>query len=238
MSTASRTAGLLLVAVPLIFTAGFTGLQMTFEYPDILRHPAGEVLIRFAGAGADLHLYWYAMMFAALLMIGAAIATGMHLWKRDSLLAALSIGAGVLAGLVQALGLLRWVVLIPSLAAIYVAPGASEIEQSMAVVLFDAANHYLGMGVGEHLGYFFTAIWTGLASALLLKTNRIIAAAGFIIAIGVIVGMLEPFGVPMTGGINSISYTLWAIWTLILGVVVLRGERQAVGAIQPSQAGG
>ena len=49
--TASRTAGALLVAVPLIFTAGFTGLQMTFDYPDILRHPAGEVLTRFAGSG-------------------------------------------------------------------------------------------------------------------------------------------------------------------------------------------
>jgi len=224
---ASRTAGTLLVAVPLIFTAGFTGLQMTFEYPYILRQPAGDVLTRFAAAGADLHLYWYAMMAASLLMIGAAIAAGLHFWKRDSFLATLSIGAGVLAGLVQALGLLRWVMLVPSLAATYVAPGATEIEQSMAIALFDAANHYLGMGVGEHLGYFFTAIWTVLASALIYKSNSILAVAGVVIAVGVISGMLEPFGVPLTGLINSISYTLWALWTLILGIVMLRGERQA-----------
>lgn len=227
MNPTLRTAGILLLAVPLIFTAGFTGLQMTFEYPDILRHPAGEVLTRFAAAGADLHLYWYAMMAASLLMIGAVIAFGLQFWKQDNLLAALSIGAGVLAGLVQALGLLRWVMLVPSLAAMYVAPGATEMEQSMTIGLFDAANHYLGMGVGEHLGYFFTAIWTALASALIFKTNRILAAAGTVIALGVISGMLEPFGVPMTGMINSISYTLWALWTLILGVVLLRGERSA-----------
>jgi len=227
MTPTLRTAGIALIAVPLIFTAGFTGLQMTFEYPDILRHPAGEVLTRFAAAGADLHLYWYAMMAAALLMIGAVIAFGLQFWKQDNLLAALSIGAGVLAGLVQALGLLRWVMLVPSLAAMYVAPGATEMEQSMAIALFDAANHYLGMGVGEHLGYCFTAIWTALASALMVKTNRVIAAAGIVIALGVISGMLEPFGVPMTGLINSISYTLWALWTLILGIVVLRGERAA-----------
>jgi hypothetical protein len=146
---ASRTAGTLLIAVPLIFTAGFTGLKMTFEYPGILRQPAAKVLTRFAGAGADLHVYWYAMMFAALLMIGATIAVGLHFWKRDSLLAALSIGAGVLAGLVQALGLLRWVMLVPGLAAMYVAPGATAAEQSMAIALFDVANHYLGRGVGE-----------------------------------------------------------------------------------------
>lgn len=228
MNTTSRSAGSLLVAVPLIFAAGFTGLQMTFEYPDILRHPAGEVLTRFAAAGADLHVYWYAMMFASLLMIGAAITAGLHFWKRDNFLAAMSIGAGVLAGVVQALGLLRWVMLVPGLAAIYVSPGATEIDQSLAIALFDAANHYLGVGVGEHLGYFFTAIWTVLASALVFQTNRIIAAAGTVIAIGVISGMLEPMGVPMTGVINSISYTFWAIWTLVLGIVVLRGKPQAI----------
>lgn len=225
MNPTVRTAGILLIAVPLIFTAGFTGLQMTFEYPDILRHPAGEVLTRFAGSGADLHLYWYAMMSASLLMIGAVIAAGLHFWKRNTLLAALSVGAGVLAGLVQALGLLRWVMLVPSLAAMYVAPGATEVDKSMAISLFDAANHYLGMGVGEHLGYFFTAIWTALASALIFRTNRIMAVAGIVISLGVISGMAEPFGVPMTGLINSISYTLWALWTLIFGIVVLRGER-------------
>jgi hypothetical protein len=235
MNATSRTAGILLIAVPLIFTAGFTGLQVTFDYPDVLRFPAGEVLTRFAAAGADLHLYWYAMMSASLLMIAGAIAAGLHFWKRDNFLAALSIGAGVLAGLVQALGLLRWVMLVPSLAATYVAPGATEVEQSLAVALFDGANHYLGMGVGEHFGYFFTATWTALASFLILKTNRIIAVAGIVISLGVISGMLEPFGVPMTGLINSIIYTLWAVWTLSLGIVVLRGERLAIGAVaQPA----
>ncbi|MDB5527056.1 MAG: hypothetical protein JWR51_159 [Devosia sp.] len=228
MNATSRTAGGLLVAVPLLFTAGFTGLQMTFEYPDILRHPAGEVLTRFAAAGADLHLYWYAMMFASLLMIGAVIATGLRFWEQNNLLSALSIGAGVLAGLVQALGLLRWVMLVPSLAAMYVAPDATETSKSMAIALFDATNHYLGMGVGEHLGYFFTAIWTVLLATLILKTSRILAVAGVVIALGVASGMLEPFGVPLTGLINSISYTLWALWTLVLGIVLLRAKAQAL----------
>lgn len=235
MTPESRVAGPLLIAVPLIFTAGFTGLQMTFEYPDILRHPAGEVLTRFAAAGADLHLYWYAMIAASLLMIGAVIAAGLLYWPRDRLLAALSIGFGVLAGLVQALGLLRWVILVPSLAAAYTAPGASELDQSMAVSMFDFANHYLGMGVGEHLGYFFTALWTITTAGLLFTTNRIMASTGLLIAVGVLSGMLEPFGVPLTGLINSISYTLWAIWTLAFGILILRsGQPSEQGAALPA----
>ena len=72
MSIRHVTGGLL-VAVPLVLTAGFSGLQMTFEYPMILRHPAGEVLTRFAAGGADLHFYWYAMFIAALALIPAAV---------------------------------------------------------------------------------------------------------------------------------------------------------------------
>ncbi len=224
--TSMRSTGILLIAVPIVFTAGFTGLQLTFEYPDILRHPAGEALTRFAAAGADLHLYWYAMMAAALAMIPAAIGLGLHLWERHRQLAALSIGAGVLAGLVQALGLLRWVILVPGLAASYVAPDATAAQQQMAVALFDAANRYLGMGVGEHFGYLFTAAWTLLVASLIIRQHRIIAAFGVVTALGIITGMAEPFGVPQVGAINAISYTLWAIWTLVLGVVVLRGERR------------
>lgn len=227
MTNTVRTTGILLIAVPLVFTAGFTGLQASFDYPDILRHPAGEVLSRFAAAGADLHLYWYAMMVAALAMIPAAIGLGLNLWQRDRHLAALSIGAGVLAGLVQALGLLRWVMLVPGLAAGYTAPDATEAQRQLAVALFDAANRYLGMGVGEHLGYLFTAAWTVLIAALIVRQHRNIAAVGALIALGVLAGMAEPFGAPLAGAINAISYTLWAVWTLVLGAVVLRGERQA-----------
>jgi hypothetical protein len=229
MNTRSVTGGLL-VAVPLVFVAGFTGLQMTFEYPSILRHPAGEVLERFAAGGADLHLYWYAMMIAALGLIPAAIGMAVLLWKRDPFLAALSGGLGLVAGLVQALGLLRWVLLVPVLAATYVAPGATETQRAMAAALFDAANAYLGMGVGEHLGYLFTGLWTLAVAVLLMREHRYVAGVGAVIALGVLAGMAEPFGVPLAGTVNAISFSLWALWTLVLGVVMLR-EGPASGVV-------
>lgn len=225
MTSARNTAGLLLIIVPLVFTAGFTGLQMTFDYPDILRHPGGEVLTRFAAAGADLHLYWYAMMAAAVGMIPATVAAGLHFWKRDNLLASLAIAFGALAGLVQALGLIRWVILVPGLAAAYVAPGAAETDKSTAVSIFDATNLYLGLGVGEHLGYLFTGVWTLLVSSLLFSDRRILSLSGFALSLGVLAGMLEPYGVPMAATINAIAYSLWALWTLILGVMLLAEGR-------------
>jgi hypothetical protein len=235
MTSAKGAAGVLLIAVPLVFTAGFTGLQMTFDYPDILRHPGGEVLTRFAAAGVDLHIYWYAMMAAALGMIPATVAAGLHFWKRDNLLASLSIAFGALAGLVQALGLIRWVLLVPGLASAYVAPGATEIDKAMAVSIFDATNLYLGVGVGEHLGYLFTGIWTILVSALLFSSRRIVSLAGFVLSLGVMAGMLEPFGLPTAADINAISYSLWALWSLVLGVLLLiEGRRVRIASAQPA----
>jgi len=225
-ASARLVSGTLLVAVPAVFMAGFTGLQMSFGYPDILRQPAGDVLTLFAAGGIDLHLYWYAMFASALGLITAAIATGLLYWERDRLVAGLSIGFGVLAGLVQALGLLRWVILIPGLAAHYVAPGTTELQQAMDVAIFDFANQYLGAGVGEHVGYLFTAIWTALVSALLVRDHKILAVSGLVIAGGVAFGLLEAVGVGLAGAVVAIAFSLWAVWALLVGIQVLRGDRR------------
>jgi hypothetical protein len=229
-TTARTAAGVLLIAVPLIFTTGFTGLQMTFDYPDILRHPAGDVLTRFAAAGWDLHAYWYAMMIAAIGLIPASVLTALHLWQRDSVLAGLSAAFGILAGLVQALGLIRWVVLVPGLAAAYTAPGATDIDRSTAAAIFDATNLYLGVGVGEHLGYLFTGVWTLLIAALIFPTHRILSVTGAALSLTVMAGMLEPFGVPGVSAINAIGFSLWALWALLLGVALLRSRAPVIAA--------
>jgi hypothetical protein len=229
--TATRIpAGILLIAVPLIFTAGFTGLQMTFDYPDILRHPAGEVLPRFASASWDLHAYWYAMMLAALGLIPAPTLVGLHFWQHDKPLAVLSAAFGILAGLVQALGLIRWVVLVPGLAAAYTASDASDIDRSMAASIFDAMNLYLGVGVGEHLGYLFTGVWTLLIAALIFSAHRILSITGAVLSLAVMAGMLEPFGVAGAATVNAIGFSLWALWALLLGVALLMRPKPAPAA--------
>jgi len=55
----------------------------------------------------------------------------------------------------------------------------------MSASIFDAANHYLGVGVGEHLGYLFTGIWTLLISAMIVQDRRILALSGAAISLAV-----------------------------------------------------
>ncbi len=234
MTTRQLTGGLL-VAIPLIFTAGFTGLQMTFDYPGILRHPAGEVLERFAAGGADLHAYWYALFVAAILLVPAAIGWAVMNWKHSPLEAALAGSFGALAGLVQAMGLLRWTVLVPSLATAYTAPGATDLDKALAAQSFDTANLYLGMGVGEHMGYLFTALFTVMLALAIVKRWNVMAWLGLVLAAGIAAGLLEPFGVPMAAMINTLSFTAWSVWALVVGVLVLwRGRTLDVGVAVPA----
>jgi hypothetical protein len=230
MTSARLVTGLLLIAVPIVFMLAFTGLQMTFDYPDVLRWPASDVLTRFSRGGDQLHLLWYAMMAAAVGLISATIGTGLLLRARGEFLAALSVGFGVLAGLVQVLGLSRWVFLVPGLAANFVRPEGSETDKAIAASLFDAANRYLGVGIGEHLGYLFTALWTLTIAMLLWRAWKWLAVAAIPLALGVAAGMLEPFGVPMAADINAISFSLWALWMIVFGVLVIWRWKKALAA--------
>jgi len=38
--------------------------------------------------------------------------------------------------------------------------------------------------------------------------------------------MLEPLGVEAAGLINAVAYSAWALWLVILGVLVLRGSQK------------
>lgn len=217
MTTLQRTTGLAMIAVPVVFMAAFAGLQMSFNYPDILREPAAEILAGFTAGGPALLATWYIFMLSALAFIPVGVLSGLWLWPRSQTAAAFAATFGILAGLAQSLGLLRWVVLVPSLA-------SSTGDAATMQAVFDAFHLYAGQGIGEHFGYLFTALWTVSVAVALWGRYRLIAATGLVLALGIAVGMAEPFGLPMAGAINAVSYTLWALWLVVLGVVVIRAR--------------
>lgn len=85
--------------------------------------------------------------------------------------------------------------------------------------------------MGEHFGYLFTALWTIMVAALMWSQARYVAMAGLVIAAGVLFGMLEPFGVGAAATVVALSFSAWALWTLIVGVLVLRGRQAEIAAM-------
>ncbi len=66
--------GVSAVALAITFNIPFAVLAATFDYPDILRRPAPEVLAAFSAGGAGLILTWYSFMLCALALVGLAPA--------------------------------------------------------------------------------------------------------------------------------------------------------------------
>ncbi|HYO44683.1 MAG TPA: DUF4386 family protein [Candidatus Limnocylindrales bacterium] len=230
--TAERVVlGVLLVALPIAFNVLFLALARTFEYPDILRHETDDILGRFTAGGRRLLLLWWAFMATAVALVPVAALLAAHLEPAGSGIATTSLALGVTAGLVQAMGLARWPFLVPVLAARH-AGAASDAERAAVGIVFDAAHRYLGVAVGEHLGYLLTGAWTvvvGLGLAVAPGSLAILGWAGIALGLLLAAGSLEFVGRPGDRGwpfaekLVPVAYLGWSAWLFAVGVAILAG---------------
>jgi hypothetical protein len=222
--TLFRITGFVLIGLPIAFNLIFFALARAFEYPDILREPTDYILKRFADGGARLVVLWYAFAVTALLAVPMALLFQLVFIEQRPELAAASAIVGVLSGLVQAMGLFRWAFLVPSLAAQYNAPSATPATRDAVAVVFHAFHQYIGVAVGEHLGYLFTGSWTLLISVMMLTSlyfSPLMGIFGIVSAVGILIGLLEPAGWKPAGVINAISYLVWSLWLIISGIILV-----------------
>lgn len=223
--------GWLLVLVPIAFNVAFFELGRAFEYPAILRREPDEILRRFAAGGSGLLLRWHLLFVSALAMLPLAVLLAVVL-DAGPVLTPLTMVVGVVAALVQALGLGRWLFAVPELARRYVAadgPEAPATRQSIEIA-FAVLHRYLGVGVGEHLGYLATGLWTILVAASILQGTILpgwLAILGVVIGLALLVGTLEFVGPnerdgwALAGTIVPIAYIAWSIWMIALGLMLL-----------------
>ena len=222
----------LLILVPIAFNVAFFELGRAFDYPSILRKEPDEILRRFAAGGSGLILRWEALLVSALLMLPLSVLVGIVL-HADAWLAFLSMFLGATAALVQALGLVRWPFAVPELARRYVAapdgPEGDATRRSVEVV-FAMLHRLLGVGIGEHLGYLFTGLWTLAIAGSILAAAALPAWLGLVgglIGIALLIGTLEFVGPnerdgwPLAGTIVPIAYIAWSVWLVTLGVFLL-----------------
>ncbi|MFL5842528.1 MAG: DUF4386 domain-containing protein [Thermoleophilaceae bacterium] len=223
-------AGLMLVGLPLAFNAGFALLGARFEYPDILRRPTSEVLARFRDGGIPLMLIWWAFMLTAVLLAPAVVLLAAAIGDADGTLLAVGTVVGVLASTVQFLGLVRWPFLVPYLARVDADPSASPARREAVDVVFQSFNRYLGVGVGEHLGYALTGAWTTLAGAALTQTAEVPSWLGVVgLAIGPalmlssleFVGRVGDRGWIVAERLTPIAYIAWSVWLIAVGIGLL-----------------
>jgi hypothetical protein len=228
--TPRRTA-VALIAAAVLTNAGFTVLGSVFNYPDVLDEPSGEVLARFREHQSTVTLWFTVLALSAALF--APIAIGVGRLRADRTMR-LAVRAGVAAAFVQAIGLLRWPLLVP----FFARRAASSNPQTVA----DAESHFhnvgtiLGTALGETVGYALTAAWTALVVVSLGArfAGRAFVAVGALSAVMIVAGVLSPLDLPGIDLVNFAGYVLWSGWLVWFAVRLLTSRTASTPEEYPS----
>ena len=206
----------------------YAWLIANFGYDDILREPAARILEAFSDGGAALVLAWLAFSVGALLFIPVALEFRRMLAGQGVDGGAAAI-LGIGSAIAQATGLLRWVLVVPSLAAAYVQPGASDSAREAIEVAFDVVHRFGGMIVGELLGQLLLAAWTALTVRALWKTAQLpkwLLACGAVTVPLWLLGLTELLHdvLPSLAAIEATpaAFMLWEAWLAAVAVTMFR----------------
>ena len=221
-------AGFALAAVAVLANVPYGALVALFDYDDVLRRPAGEVLELFHAGGTPLVLAWWTFGLSALCFSIAAMLMGEALKDGKAKLSTGFTLFGVLSGVCQAAALLRWTFAIPSVATAYVQAADGSAERAAAVAAYEALNTFAGVGMGEHLGQLVLMVWTfgaGLALMRMGGAMKWIGAAGLATLPLWVVGQTEllSLSMPELPVIELLPYAFmgWELWLLVVGVALV-----------------
>ncbi|EYD76078.1 hypothetical protein Rumeso_02350 [Rubellimicrobium mesophilum DSM 19309] len=220
-NASARAIGAGSILLALGFNVPYAVLASRFDYPGILREAPERILAAFTEGGAPLVLTWYAFALAAMLFIPVSLglALGGGRVRTQTALAVAAAVLGALAGLTQAIGLLRWVMVVPVLAA---DPEGAQ--------LFAMLHAYAGVAIGEHLGMLLTATFLGTMAVLHAAEGlRALAAQGGLTAAAIAWGAIEGVALALgaDGAVFSLGaiagYLLLTVWLLWAGLHMIRG---------------
>ena len=206
----------------------YTILTMIFDYPDILRKDTAEVLTRFHEGGSTLIWTWFAFAITGLPLLPAYIMTGQKLEGRIPMMR-IATTIGVIGLIVQMIGLLRWTFVVPVIADSFVHTDDAAIKAA-SIMAFKTIHQFGGVLMGEHLGQLFTIIWTVMISIAFAKLKMMpvwITWLGYVSSIIYLFAQLDLFAtvmpnIPMWDAAGFIGSTLWLVWLIAVGVVMVR----------------
>ncbi|MCC5640075.1 DUF4386 domain-containing protein [Nostoc sp. CHAB 5844] len=230
-----KITGILFIALVVLLNIPYMLLIQNFEYDDILREPVDYVLQRFQAGGAGLIATWFTFGFAALLFIPASTLLHKIIAQDDMPYLATATLIGALSGILQSVGLMRWVFVVPVLANLYTSSTATTATREAVSVVYQAVHQYGGVVIGEYLGQTLLVFWTmGVGIAMLHSPlfKSWVAYFGLMTVPLLLLGQSELFATVIPGfpvlQATPIGFVLWEVWLLIVGISLLRVPQHRV----------
>ncbi|MEA5450100.1 DUF4386 domain-containing protein [Leptolyngbya sp. CCNP1308] len=224
-----RTTGSFLIGLVVMSNIPYLRLIQTFGYDDILREPVDYVLAQFQAGGTALILTWFVFGLAALLLIPASLLLHQVVDRPSTPYLGAATTMGALSGLLQAIGLMRWVFVVPVLAELQTNPATDEATRAAVGVAYRVVHQYGGVIIGEQLGQLLLVGWTvGLGLAIIHSPlfKPWIGWWGLLTAPLLLLGQSELLAtvIPNLPVIEStpMGFILWEVWLLLVGLSLLR----------------
>jgi hypothetical protein len=218
-----KTIGFLLIVGGVLLFIPYTILTIIFDYPDILRQETGVILSKFKQGGNFLIFNWLAFALVGLPLIPAYILLGQKLENQLLYIRWVTV-VGVIGLVVQMIGLLRWVFVVPILALHF--QNGDDTTRAVVKIAFEVVHQYGGVILGEHLGQLFTIIWTIMISHTFAKLKLMpqwlniwayLASGIYFIAQAELLATVIP-DFPVWSLAGFLGSTMWLVWLIIVGI--------------------
>ena len=224
-----KLTGIFFIIGAILVNIPYTLLIVNFDYPDILRQPTSEILDRFQAGGEALIHTWLAFAWVGLPILLGAVMLKRVLEKEASPFLETATALGVIGFVVQLIGLLRWVFVVPILARLFTDPGADPATQASISAVFITVHQYGGVVLGEHIGQLLTILWMSLISGIIYKSKlfgKWVAWLGWFASAVYLLAQTELFATvirnfPVIGWAGLYGSLLWLVWMLILGIYLV-----------------
>lgn len=219
-----RWTGLLLLMMPMVIIVSWTGLMIRFEYPDILREPVEVILHKYREGGMTVKLYWTGMVVSSLLLIPIVMLLYRFTSHANRSLRLAAAGVGLSSAIFHIIGFSRWLFAVDELAAQYGKDSLTAGQKEAIEIIFNAFHTYLGVTVGETLGFVTMGVWAILSGVAFYQSGLVNKWAAFLSVgsgIGISAGVLEWTGFSFAAEINAYAYQIWILLIAYVGVTFL-----------------
>lgn len=234
---AYRGAAAAILVHVLVLYAAFTVLAVVFQFPDVLRGPAAERLDLFLRTATLVRPTYWVLALTGFTQIAMAVLLFQSFPERGRTLPLFGLVFGVLAGILQTIGFIRWAILVPYLARAMGDPTVPDVTRQAIALVEGSFNRYAGMAIGEHTANLCLCLWTLCVALVMRRTplfDRRLGIAGLILAPVAFVLALEQLDVGggLLARVVDVGFPAWIVWLVVTATSLLRTD-PASGAGPP-----
>ena len=217
--TIFSAAGIFAITGGICVVAGFSALKYFFGYPEIIRAEPAVIMQRlhemrqivpylyYVGVGcAGLCILFFSILFERILS-----NAGEQIWSM------LGKTCGIVAGVLLYIGIIRYSILFPTLAAMR----QSGLHDADVIdLIFKAMNTFIGESMAEHAQFTFSALMFLFFGVSITKTKVLptwIAIFAIATTAVILVGNLEQFGFKFAFAFNRFAAKMLALWFICAG---------------------